>query len=219
MIEFSNAEVKGGCLFALVTRLPEKACVVCSYFLQLPASFHIKVKNVKVQLYSLVSSAKRHSPDFTELSLGHWTCSFICHNASQLSGEHTARLPFSARGTTQTHKPSLSYKNLWKVLGPTKYLFTPGSRECTCELSALRRNTTSERIQPSRGSNPRSLACKSRTLPLSRDAPPGMQVQHFIGNASFFLALHIQKICIPNTVVDFGWNEYARWYLHGKLLG
>ena len=27
----------------------------------------------------------------------------------ELPGEHTARLPFSAHGTIQTHKPSLSY--------------------------------------------------------------------------------------------------------------
>ena len=53
---------------------------------------------------------------------------------------------------------------------PTRYPLTPGSRECTCEQSALPRNTTSEHIQHSRGSNPRSLACTSRTLPLSHDA-------------------------------------------------
>ena len=67
-----------------------------------------KKKKVKMQVYSLVSSAKRHSPDFTQLPPGHRACSYISH-ASQLPGEHTARLPFSAHGTVQTHKPSLSY--------------------------------------------------------------------------------------------------------------
>ena len=67
-----------------------------------------KVK-VKVQVYRLVSSAKRHSLDFTQLPSGHRTCSFISH-ASQLPGEHTAWLPFLAHGTIQTHKPSLSYQ-------------------------------------------------------------------------------------------------------------
>ena len=66
----------------------------------------------------------------------------------------------SAHETVQTHKPSLSYQVL-----------TPGSRECTCEQSALPRSTMSEHIQRSQGSNPWSLACTLCTLSLSRDAP------------------------------------------------
>ena len=38
-----------------------------------------KKKKVKVRVYSLVSSAKRHSPDFIQLTPGHRTCSFISH--------------------------------------------------------------------------------------------------------------------------------------------
>ena len=38
----------------------------------------VKVK-VKVRVYSLVSSAKHHSPDFIQLPPGHRTCSFIGH--------------------------------------------------------------------------------------------------------------------------------------------
>ena len=62
-----------------------------------------------MEVYSLVSSAKRHLPDFTQLPPGHRICSFI-HKPSQLLGEHTARLPFPAHRTIQTHKPSLSYQ-------------------------------------------------------------------------------------------------------------
>ena len=60
---------------------------------------YVKVK-VKVEVYSLVSSAKRYSPDFTQLPPGHRTCSFI--KPSQLPGEHTAQLTFSVHGTIQT---------------------------------------------------------------------------------------------------------------------
>ena len=40
---------------------------------------HHNCKKVKVRVYSLVSSAKRHSPDFIQLPPGHRTCSFISH--------------------------------------------------------------------------------------------------------------------------------------------
>ena len=123
-------------------------------------TFDFKLK-VKVQVYSLVSSAKCHRPDFTQLPPGHRTCSFISHLNSPGSIQPSCH--FLAHGTIQTHKPSLSYQ--------VAYPLTPGSRECTCEQSALPRNTTSEHIQRSRGSNPRSLASTSRTLPLSHDAP------------------------------------------------
>ena len=62
--------------------------------------FMIIVK-VKVKVYSLVSSAKRYSPDFTQLPPGHRTCSFISHLNSP-GNIHAARLPFSAHGTIQT---------------------------------------------------------------------------------------------------------------------
>ena len=44
-------------------------------------------KQVKVRVYSLASSVKRHSPDFTQLPLRHRTCSFISHLNSPR--EHT----------------------------------------------------------------------------------------------------------------------------------
>ena len=115
---------------------------------------------LKVQTYSLVSRMKHHSPDFTQLPSGHRTCSFIRHLNSPGSiqpGSHFRR--------TELLKDT-------SLHSPTRYPLTPGSRESTCEQSALPRSTTSEQIQSSRGSNPRSLACTSRTLPLSHDAPP-----------------------------------------------
>ena len=113
-----------------------------------------------MQVYSLVSSAKCHSGDFAQLPPSHRTCSFVSH--LNFLREHTARLSFSAHGTVQTHR---------SLHCSIRYSLTPGSRECMCEQSALPRSTTSEHIQRSRGSNPRSLACMSRTLPLSYDAP------------------------------------------------
>ena len=63
------------------------------------------VKQVKLEPYSLVSSAKRHSPNLTP-----WSQDLLIHKPSQLPGEHTARLPFPAHRTIQTHEPSLSYQ-------------------------------------------------------------------------------------------------------------
>ena len=118
---------------------------------------HMKVK---VEVYSLVYSAKRHPPNFTQLLPGHRTCSFIRHLNSPRSiqpGRH--------------YRPSELFKRT-SLHCPTRYPLTPGSRERTCGQSALLRSTTRERtvIQPSWGLNPRSLGRKSRTLPLSHDA-------------------------------------------------
>ena len=50
-----------------------------AYYSRAYCSFISMVIKVKVQVYSLVSGAKRHSPDFTQLPSGHRTCSFISH--------------------------------------------------------------------------------------------------------------------------------------------
>ena len=116
----------------------------------------VKVK-VKVQVYSLVSSASTTRPTSHNYPPGHRTCSFMSH--------------LNSPGIIQ---PGCHFSELFKHTSlhcPTRYPLTPGSRECTCEQSALPRSTTSEHIQRSWGSNPRSLACTSRTLPLSHDAP------------------------------------------------
>ena len=63
-----------------------------------------------------------------------WSQDLFVHKPSHLPGKHTAWLPFLAHRTIQTYKPSLSYQ-----VPPS-----PGSRECTCEQSALTRSTTSE---------------------------------------------------------------------------
>ena len=118
-----------------------------------------KKEKVKVQVYSLVSSAKRHSPDFTQLPPGHRTCSFINH----LNPPGSIQPGCYFRRTELFKHRSLHC--------PTRYPLTPWSRGWTCEQSALPRSTTSEHIQRSRGSKPRSLACTSRTLPLSHEAP------------------------------------------------
>ena len=127
-------------------------------FTQTVWRYDLKVK-VKVEVYSLVSSAKRYSPDFTQLRPGHRTCSFISHLNSPGSIQ-----PGCHFGRTELFKHT-------SLHCPTRYPLTPGSRECTCEQSALPRSTTSKHTQRSRGSNPQSLACKSRTVPLSHDAP------------------------------------------------
>ena len=117
-----------------------------------------KKEKKKVQVYSLVSSTKCYSPDFTQLPPGHRTCSFISHLNSPGSiqpGCHFRRMELFKH--TSLHCP-------------TRYPLTPGSRECTCEQSALPRSTTSKHIQHSRGLNPQSLTWKSRTVPRSHNS-------------------------------------------------
>ena len=86
---------------------------------------------VKVEVYSLVSSAKRHSPDFTPLPPGHRTCSFI----SRLNS------PGSIQAGSHFWRTKLFQHT--SLHCPTRYPLTPGSRECTCRQSALPRSTTS----------------------------------------------------------------------------
>ena len=81
----------------------------------------IKVK-VKVEVYSLISSAKRYSPDFTQLPPGHRTCSFISHLNSPGSiqpGCHFRRTELFKH--TSFHCPS-------------RYPLTPGSRVLYCRI-------------------------------------------------------------------------------------
>ena len=83
-----------------------------------------KVK-VKIKVYSLVSSAKRHSPDFTQLPRGHRTCSFIGHLNSPESIQPGCR--FDARNYSNTQAFTVLPGNL----------LTPESQQCMCEESAL----------------------------------------------------------------------------------
>ena len=86
-----------------------------------------------VQVYSLVSSAKRHSPDFTQLLPVHRTRSFISHLNS----------PGSIQPSCHFFRRTELFKHTSRHC-PTRYPLTPGSRECTCEESALPRSTSSE---------------------------------------------------------------------------
>ena len=120
-----------------------------------------KKQQQKVQVCSLVSSAKCHTPDFMHIIIpaGHGTCSFVSHLNFPGSIQPGCRFP---RAELFKHT---------SLHCPTGYPLTPGSRECTCEQSALPSSTRPEHIQRSRESNPRSRACTSRTLPLSHAAP------------------------------------------------
>ena len=65
------------------------------------------MQKVKVEVYSLISSAKRYSPDFTQLAPGHRTCSFISHLNSPGSIQPGCQF---RRTELFKHKPSLSYQ-------------------------------------------------------------------------------------------------------------
>ena len=79
----------------------------------------VKVK-VKVRVYSLVSSAKRHSPDFIQIPPGHRTCSFISHLNSRGSIQPGCHF-FGARNYSNTQA--------FTVLPGTHLLL---GRESTC---------------------------------------------------------------------------------------
>ena len=128
-----------------------------------------------MRVYSLVSSTKHHSPDFIQLPPGRRTCSFISH----LNSPGSIQPGCHFFGATELFK-------LTSLHCPTRYPLTPGSRECTCEQSALPRSTTSKHIQRSLGSNRRPLACKSRTVPLSHDTSHYMSTEETInGHRNF----------------------------------
>ena len=101
---------------------------------------------VKVQIYSLVSSTKRHSPDFSQLPLGHRSYLFISHTN------------FPGRLEPDSHFRRTELLKHTSLHCPTRYPLTPGSRECTHEQSAFPRSTTSEHIQRSRGTEP-AISC------------------------------------------------------------
>ena len=97
---------------------------------------------VKVEVYSLVSSATRYSPDFTQLPSGPRTRSFISHLKSPGSIQPGCHF----RSTKLLKHTSLHC--------PTRYPLTPGSRDCTCGQSALPRSTTSEHNSAQSGIEP-----------------------------------------------------------------
>ena len=92
----------------------------------------VKGKKRKVKVYSLVSRAKCHSLNFTQLILPrHRSCSYISHLNSPGSiqpGCHFRRTELFKH--TSLHCPK-------------RYPLTLGSRECTCGRSTLPRSTTS----------------------------------------------------------------------------
>ena len=97
-----------------------------------------------------------------------WSQDLFIHKPSRLPGEHTASP--AAIFSAQNYSNTIFHCS-------ARYPLTPGSRECTCEQSALPRSTTSVHIQCSWGSNPWFLTCTSRTLPLSPDAPQKVKVE------------------------------------------
>ena len=85
------------CLYVLLyTKLPLVVVAISTGVnaLYWYKQYHLKVN---VEVYSLVSSAKRYSPDFTQLPPSHRTCPFISHLNSPGSIQ-----PFSTRHTGST---------------------------------------------------------------------------------------------------------------------
>ena len=120
---------------------------------------------VKVEVYSLVSSTKRYSPDITQLSPGHRTCSYISH----------LNFPGSIQLGCHFPRTELFKQNSFHCC--TRYPLTPGSRECMCGQSALPRNTTLEHNRTRRRSGfPTFISCQrqdANVLPKRRQSHQG----------------------------------------------
>ena len=128
---------------------------LCSWDIKLLYALHAMItdpfcegKKVKMEVYGLVLSAKRHSPDFTELPPGHWTCSSVSHlnSLGRIQSSCHFRLTELFKHTS-LHCPT-----------STRYPLTPGSRECTREQSALNRSTPSGHNSAQRGHRTRDLS-------------------------------------------------------------
>ena len=101
---------------------------------------------------------------------------------------------------------------------PTRYPPIPASRKRTCRQSALPRSTTSEHIiRPSWRSNPRSLACRSPTLPLSHDTPhvrdDSLYFVNIILSVSTACSLNLFNVFFPRAL----WYRSIIW-LNGCIL-
>ena len=118
---------------------------------------------VKVKVYGLLCDAKCHSPDYSQLLPGHRTSSFI-YKPSQLPGSTQPGCRFW-RTVLSKHTEAFTVPP-----GATDLLLH-GSGECTCmgKVSCLGAQPLSGN-QPAGDPNPRSFACKSRTLRLNDDA-------------------------------------------------
>ena len=90
-----------------------------------------------MSFHSLVSSAKRYSPDFRQLPPGHRTCMFI-YKPSQLPGSIQLGCYFRRTETNQTHR------NLPCPTMQVGYPLTPGSRLESVHVwvKSLARNST-----------------------------------------------------------------------------
>ena len=107
----------------------------------------------------LQSGIQREAPLARLYTITPWSQDLLVHKSSRFPGEHTARLPFfGARNYSNTQA--------FTVLPGTHLLLGRESARVS-KVPCLGAHAMSEHIQRSRGSNPRSLACTSRTLPLS----------------------------------------------------
>ena len=113
---------------------------ICSLSWKRQGNF-IKKRN-KVEVYSLVSSAKSHPPDFTRLPL----VTGPVHSLAVSTPPGNIQLGCHFRRTDPFKHTSLHCR--------TRYPLTPGSRECTCGQSAspksktLENNSTQPGIEP-----------------------------------------------------------------------
>ena len=127
--------------------------------LQAQTHCQLWIDNGESGVYSLVPSEKRYLPDFTQYPL----VTGPVHSEA-ISTPRGAYRPAAISGAQ-----NYSNTQVFTVL-PGTHLLLGGESGRVGKVPCLRAQRRSI-IQPSRGPKTRSLACKSRTPPLSHDAP------------------------------------------------
>ena len=122
-----------------------------------------------MEVYSPVSSAKRYSPDFTQLTPGH---------GMDLSIYKPPQLPRSIQVSCHFRHTELFKHTTLDC--PARYPLTPGLRESTCGQSALPTSTMSEHNSAQPGIKP-AISHMLCTLPLSHDASQHIHLSYSLG--------------------------------------
>ena len=148
---------------------------------------------------------KRHSPDFTQLPSGHRTCSFISH----------LNFPGSIQPAAAIFRRAELFKHT-SLHCPTRCPLTPGSRECTCEQSALPRSTAQPGVEPAIS---RLYVAQATTEPRRpTDVQLGPLAPHLIHEPWDFLLLGEKNGAATGCFAITPCDTLTSYLVKGKLL-
>ena len=162
-----------------------------------------KGKKVKVEVHSVISSGKHHSPDFTQCELPrHRTCSFISHLNS----------PGSIRPAATCSTRNYSNTQAITVLPGTPLLL---GQESACGQSALPRST-SEHTSAQLGDRTCDLSLTSCACN-HRATAPHMTTEVWGFGLGFWKAVHwrhwtVTGAMISNFILVPKYLQYKHWW-------